>query len=288
MDRLRHRAARLPLIVAIALIGAMLAACGRSSSSAGDGSPTSAAGATAPAGLSGSITVYAASSLTDVFYREAAAFRQAHPGTRVNFNFAGSPTLVTQLDQGAPADVLATADEKNMKTASDKSLVGAVKIFARNRLVIAVPKSNPGGIQSPKDLAKAHLNLVLAQQGVPVGDYARQALAKMEADASYGPGFSDAVLKNLVSEEANVKAVVSKVQLGEADAGIVYKTDVTAAIAKDVETIDLPDEFNVIASYPIAVTAKAGQPDLAAAFVAFVLSADGQKILTDSAFSGVK
>jgi molybdate transport system substrate-binding protein len=288
MKRTRRHAARLSLIIAAALAGVLVAACGGGSSSPGGATTTSAPGASPTAGLSGSITVYAASSLTDVFYREAAAFRKLHPDARVNFNFGGSPTLVTQLDQGAPADVLATADEKNMKAAADKSLTGTAKIFAKNRLVIAVPKLNPGGIQAPKDLSKSKLKLVLAQKDVPVGNYARQALTKMAADASFGTGFSDAVLKNLVSEEANVKGVVSKIQLGEADAGIVYKTDVTAAIASDVTIIEIPDQFNVVASYPIAVVAKAAKPDVAAAFIEFVLSAEGQKILTDNGFGGVK
>lgn len=273
------------IIATIAL--ATSVACGGGDAA---GSPTAVSGSATsgtPAGLSGSITVYAASSLTAAFYRESAAFQRANPAARVNFNFAGSPTLVTQLDQGAPADVLATADEKNMKTASDKKLMGAdVKVFARNRLVIAVPKSNPGEVNATADLAKRGLKIVLAQKGVPVGDYARQSLTKMDADASRGGGFSDTVLRNVVSEEPNVKSVVSKIQLGEADAGIVYKTDITADVANDVTTIDIPDAFNIVASYPIAVTARAANRDVAAAFVAFVLSEAGQKILTDAGFIG--
>lgn len=288
MDHQRQRTARLSLIIAVALIGALLTAC----DSGGDSglTPTRATPATqAPGGsptpdLSGSITVLAASSLTDAFNQEASAFKKAHPNVTVTFAFGGSPALVTQLDQGAPADLLATADEKNMKAATDKALVAAATVFVKNRLVIAVPKSNPGQIQAPKDLAKANLKLVLAQKGVPVGDYARQALSKMEADAAYGAGFSNRVSKNLVSEEPNVKSVVSKIQLGEADAGIVYKTDITAGVAKDVSAVEIPDAFNVIASYPIAVTSKAGKPAIGAAFIDFILSAEGQQILADNGF----
>jgi len=279
------RASRPALVIAIAVVGAMLAACGGSNSSATTTPAASTAGASAAASLSGTITVMAASSLTDAFSKEAVAFQKAHPGARVTFNFAGSPTLVTQLDQGAPADVLATADEKNMKTAADKALVAQpARIFARNRLVIVVPRSNPGGIRSPQDLAKPGLKIVLAQTGVPVGDYARQALTKMDADASYGAGFSQKALANLVSEEANVKSVVAKVQLGEADAGIVYRTDITPGVASDVTAVDVPDAFNVIASYPIAVTKDASKPDVAAAFIEFILSAAGQQILADAGF----
>jgi molybdate transport system substrate-binding protein len=275
---------RLTLVATIAavLVGAMLAACG--GGGAGGSSTTTGAAEGTPA-ISGSITVYAASSLTTAFYKEGAAFQRLHPDVRVNFNFAGSPTLVTQLDQGAPADVLATADQKNMQSASNKNLLaGDVRTFARNRLVIAVPKSNPGDVRTPADLAKHGLRIVLAQEGVPVGDYARQSLSKMEADSAYGSGFRDQVLKNMVSEESNVKAVVSKVQLGEADAGIVYLSDVTGGVGADVTTIDIPDQFNIVASYPITLTKSASNRALAEAFVEFVLSKDGQQILADSGF----
>ncbi len=282
------RYSRIAVAIAAVMAGVQMAACGGGGSS-GSSSPDATGTAAGTPGISGSITVYAASSLTAAFYKEASTFQQAHPDMRVSFNFAGSPTLITQLDQGAPGDVLATADEKTMKTASDKSLVtGDVKIFAKNRLVIAVPKSNPGNVNTPADLAKRGLKIVLAQEGVPVGDYARQSLSKMEADAAFGTGFRDNVLKNVVSEEANVKGVVSKIQLGEADAGIVYKTDVTAGVGLDVTTIDIPDAFNVVASYPIAVTAKAANAELAALFVQFVLSKEGQQILADSGFMGAE
>jgi molybdate transport system substrate-binding protein len=292
MDRQPQRAARLSLIIAVAVIGALLTACGSGGSSSP--TPTRAAPATqSPAAsptpeFAGSITVLAASSLTEAFNQEAAAFQKAHPGVAVKFSFGGSPTLVTQLDQGAPADVLATADEKNMKAATDKALVAPATSFVRNRLVIAVPKSNPAQIASPNDLAKPNLKLVLAAKGVPVGDYARQSLKNMEADAAFGAGFSDKVLKNLVSEEPNVKSVVSKIQLGEADAGIVYKTDITAGVAGDVSAVEISDSFNVIASYPIAITSKAGNPALAAAFIDFMLSTEGQKVLADSGFEPVR
>ena len=280
-----RRFAGIAVAMIAALGAAMLAACGGGGGSGGPSDANATGTAAGTPGLSGSITVYAASSLTAAFYKEAAAFQQSHPDMRVNFNFAGSSTLVTQLDQGAPADVLATADEKNMKAASDKSLVtGDVRVFARNRLVIAVPRDNPGNVQAPADLARRGLKIVLAQAGVPVGNYARQSLSKMEADPAFGVGFSDNVLKNVVSEESNVKGVISKIQLGEADAGIVYLTDVTIGVGIDVTTIEIPESFNVIASYPIAVTAHASNPALAAEFVQFVLSKEGQQILSESGF----
>jgi molybdate transport system substrate-binding protein len=235
--------------------------------------------------LSGNLTVFAASSLTDAFTQEKQAFEVAYPGVSVTFNFAGSPTLRIQLDQGARADVLVTADRKNMDAALQSGLVvDAATTFARNKLAVIVPKSNPGNIMSPFDLAKSGLKLVLAQRGVPAGDYARQIFQNMEADPRGGAGFANKVLENLVSEEANVKAVVTKVQLGEADAGIVYVTDVTPDVAGDVMLIEIPDSLNVIAAYPIATTSDAGEPEIAKAFIKFILSAQGQQILEGHGF----
>jgi molybdate transport system substrate-binding protein len=246
------------------------------------GSP-SAASTTAP--VSGKITVFAASSLTDAFNEIAADFKTANPDASVEFNFAGSPALVTQLEQGASADVLATADQKNMQRALDKTLVkdGGTP-FVKNRLVIIVPRSNPGGISTPADLAKPGLKLVLAQKEVPVGNYARQSLDKFGANATYGADFNQKVLSNLVSEEPNVKAVVTKIQLGEADAGIVYVTDVTAGVTEDINQVAIADEFNVIATYPIAVTSDAGSAAAAQAFIDFVLSETGRAILEEHGF----
>jgi molybdate transport system substrate-binding protein len=280
-------------LLLLASLVAMLAAvaCGGSSNSGKTPSapPASTAG-TGTAGVtnapvSGEITVFAASSLTDAFTKLAADFKAANPDASVTFSFGGSPTLVTQLGQGANADILATADTKNMQNALDQALVvDKGTTFARNRLTIIVPKSNPGGIATPKDLSKSGLKLVLAQKDVPVGNYARQALDKFSADASYGSDFSQKVLANLVSDEANVKAVVTKIQLGEADAGIVYVTDVTAGVSGDITQIEIPDQYNVSASYPIAITKDASKPAVARAFIDYVLSDAGQAVLKSFGF----
>jgi molybdate transport system substrate-binding protein len=233
----------------------------------------------------GTLTVYAASSLTDAFKEIGDAFDRAHAGVHTEFNFAGSPTLRTQLEQGAEADVLAVADQPNMQAALDKKLVSdGGSIFARNKLTIIVPQGNPGGVTEPKDLAKPGLKLVLAQADVPAGKYARDAIAKMAADGSFGERFNEEVTGNIVSNEPNVKSVVTKVQLGEADAGIVYTTDVTAGVAGDIETITIPDAFNVIASYPMAVLAEAKHGAAARSFIDYVLSDAGQTILRKYGF----
>ena len=262
----------------LAVVALLALACGGSSSETSG--PTDAAGK-----VSGKITVFAASSLTKAFNEEKRAFEAAHPGITVEFNFAGSPTLRTQLEQGADADVLAIADQTNMDAAQQSHLILAGgTTFARNKLVVIVPKSNPANITTPYELGKSGLKLVIAQQGVPAGDYARQVFANMEADAQGGPGIAAAVLSNVVSEEANVKAVVSKVQLGEADAGIVYATDVTPDLAADITLIAIPDNVNIIATYPIAVTANVAKPVIAQGFIEFVLSPAGQQILAANGF----
>jgi molybdate transport system substrate-binding protein len=150
--------------------------------------------------------------------------------------------------------------------------------------VIIVPADNPAGIEEPADLANDGLRLVLALAEVPVGRYARDSLTSMAADPAFGETFDDDVLSNLVSEEPNVKAVVTKVQLGEADAGIVYVSDVTPDVAGDITTIDIADAHNVIAEYPIAITTETGETEVAEAFIAFVLSGDGQAILEEYGF----
>jgi molybdate transport system substrate-binding protein len=235
-----------------------------------------ACGTTAPpssSSLSGSITVFAAASLTSPFTVIARNFEQAHPGTAVHLSFAGSSTLVAQIEQGAVGDVLASADQVNMQKLVDSGLVqGHPAVFAKNRLQIVVRAGNPRHIDGPGDLARPGLVVVLCAPSVPCGRYADQAL--QQAGVTVRPA----------SQETDVKAVLSKVSLGEADAGIVYVTDVNSAGA-GVEGVDIPDRVNVLASYPIVVLKDSGNLPLAKAFVAYVLNgapdarADGQQTL---------
>jgi molybdate transport system substrate-binding protein len=231
------------------------------------------------------LTVFAASSLTETFIDAAASFEQQHSDIDVEFNFAGSPTLRAQLDQGADADLYAAADEENMRAALDAGLVQPeARTLARNRLIIIVPADNPGNVHLLPDLAKDGLHLVIAAPDVPVGRYTHEALDLIAADDGFVPGFREDVLRNVVSEEPNVKAVVAKVQLGEADAGIVYVSDVTDEIDKDVDTVEIPLDYNVEASYQIAITADAKHPEAAQAFIDFLLSDPGQDILEEHRF----
>jgi molybdate transport system substrate-binding protein len=235
----------------------------------------------------GQLTVFAAASLTDAFGKMKTDLEAAHPGLSITYNFAGSQTLVTQVKEGAQADVFASADTKQMNAAiANGSVSGNPVTFVHNRLVIVTPKDNPAGIASAADLAKSGLRLVLAQAEVPVGRYARQAICTMDADsATYGEAFADRVGGNIVSEEENVRDVLAKVQLGEADAGIVYVSDAASA-GDDVQRIDIPDAVNVLATYPIAAV-SGGNQALAEAFIAYVLSPDGQATLGDFGFEPV-
>lgn len=233
-----------------------------------------------------SLTVMSAASLTESFTELGRMFEAQHPGVKVSFNFAGSQTLAEQLNQGAPADVFASASKKYMDAAVTAGRVSAdaSAVFVMNRLVVIFPKDNPGKLAALSDLAKPGLKLVLAAESVPVGQYSLTFLEKANADTAFTPQYKDEVLKNVVSFEDNVKAVVTKVALGEADAGIVYVTDFTGAAAEKVATLEIPDALNTIATYPIAPVADSKQPDLARAFVDLVLSAEGQQVMAKYGF----
>lgn len=228
------------------------------------------------------ITVLAASSLTDAFEELAGTFEEQNPGTEVRTSFAASSELLAQIQQGAPADVFASASEKNMDTAVGEDLVGEASVFARNRPVVIVPVDDPAGIGDFEGLAEADAQLVLAEEGVPIADYAMEVLSN--ADAEYGDGFEEAVVAKIVSREANVRAAANRVALGEADATFVYASDVTEDIRDRVEVIEIPEEVNVVATYPIATVRASESPELAQAWVDLVLSDEGQDVLEEHGF----
>lgn len=238
-----------------------------------------ALGACAGPGVGGSkLTVYAAASLTEAFRELGSTYEAAHAGSKVEFNFAGSQELRAQIEQGAKADVFASADLRNMKALEDKGTVSAARVFARNRLVVIVPADNRAGVKTLADLARPGLKLVMAQANVPVGQYGLQALDKLAADPAYGTEYKASVLQNAVSQENNVRAVVSKIALGEGDAGIVYATDAQSVGAR-VGTIEIPDAYNVVAEYPIAVVTGAAEAEQAKVWIELVLSEQGQAVL---------
>jgi molybdate transport system substrate-binding protein len=266
------------------LSGVIVTACG----DGGDGSATATAiasgqatGAATESPLEGEILVFAAASLTDAFNAMADAFTSLNPDMRVTFNFAASSALSTQINEGAPADVFASADYAQMKIVTDAGNASSPRVFATNTPVVIEPAGSDA-LADFAGLANPGLRLVLAGPDVPIGRYSREILAKASAGA-LGADFAERVLANLQSEEANVRAVLTKVQLGEADAGIVYRTDATAG-GDEVESVEIPPEYNVIAEYPIAVVDDSENGEVAEAWIQFVLSDEGQAILEEFGF----
>lgn len=231
------------------------------------------------------LTVYAAASLTDAFTEIGQAFEAEHSGVTVVFNFGGSQNLRTQIEQGAPADVFAAGNTKEMDTLVDQNLIEetAPKGFLTNQLVVILPKNNPAGITSLEDLRMPSLKLVLAAEVVPAGRYARQVLDNL--NALFGADYKDKVLANVVSNEDNIRQAVTKVQLGEADASIVYVSDAVAV--PELQKIEIPANVNVIAEYPIAPLVESVNSDLADEFIVYVLSPEGQATLKKWGFTPI-
>jgi molybdate transport system substrate-binding protein len=250
-----------------AILALALAACGNSDDDA--------AGATGNAEAR-ELVVSAAASLTDAFTDLGATYEEANPGVTVTFNFGPSDGLATQINEGAPVDVFASASPTWMDAVEEEGpgVTGRTD-FARNELTIIVPTDDPAGIESLDDLAEDGVKLVIAAEGVPAGDYAREIFANA--------GIAGEATANVVSNAEDVRAVVTAVASGEADAGIVYVTDVTADVTDEVSSIEIPDDVNVIATYPIAVVAGSEEADLAQGFVDLVLG-EGQQTLVEYGF----
>ena len=252
-------------LLVLAMSGALLlAAC----------SDSDATGATGAEEVE--LTVSAAASLTAAFTDIGVAFEDANPGATVTFNFGPSDGLATQINLGAPVDVFASASPTWMDAVHDDGpgVTGRTD-FARNELAIIVPSDNPAGIESLDDLTRDGVQLVIAAEGVPAGDYAREIFENA--------GIGGAVMANVVSNEEDVSAVITKVLSGDADAGIGYVTDVTPELADQISLVTIPDDVNVIATYPIAVVTGSQEADLAQRFVDYVLG-EGQQILATYAF----
>ncbi len=243
----------------------VLAGCGK------EPTVTPGAGQEAP---TGTVTVFAAASLTESFTKIGKDFEAAHPGTKVTFNFAGSSALATQINQGAPADVFASAAPANMKTVTDAgSAQGTPVTFARNQLVVAVPKGNPKGVKGLADLAGPGVKVALCAEQVPCGAAAKKTL--QAAGVALTP----------VTLETDVKAALSKVKLGEVDAALVYRTDAKAS-SSDVEGVEFAESASAINEYPIVVLKAAPNMVAAEAFVSYVRSEKGTGVLTAAGFQG--
>ena len=299
-DRGRRLPGRLVLVLAglVVLTTACQGPAGNpgATSHDGPGTPAPVAPATPPAssptpGPNG-LTVFAAASLLDAFKEAGAGFRAANPGAGdIQFNFQGSQLLVTQMQQGAPADLFASADKPTMDKAVAAHLIDGTPLeLLRNVLVVVLPDDNPAHITALKDLAQPGLKIALADPSVPVGSYSRQVLDKLAADPAYGADFKQQVNANVVTHEDNVKQVLSRVQLDQVDAGIVYVTDALVANKnasgniKPVQMLAIPEPYNVAAVYYIAPVRGAAHADAARAFIRYVLSDAGQAVLTRYGF----
>lgn len=266
------RRTRRTLQVAGAGAAALLALSACSSSDSDDSSVKSDSSSSASPELTGTVTVFAAASLKESFTTLGKEFEEANPGTKVTFSFGGSDTLAASITGGAPADVFASASPKTMAIVTDaKDASGTPATFARNQLEIATLPGNPDKIASLKDLTKSGLKVVLCDKTVPCGAAAQKAL-----DAS-------GLKLTPVSYEQDVKSALTKVELKEADAAVVYKTDVNAAGDK-VEGVDFPESADAINDYPITLLKDAPNAAAAKAFIALVQSAEGQQVLTAAGF----
>jgi molybdate transport system substrate-binding protein len=232
------------------------------------------------------VNVFAAASLTEAFKEMAPLFQTEEPCAELAFNFAGSQKLSQQLLDGAPADVFASASGKNMDgvKAADLLTEEGPQIFARNGLAVVVCPNSKYKVEEVEDLAQPGLKLVVSDREVPVGGYTDQFLEKAAADANLGQSFVDAVKANEVSFEADVKSVLAKVDVCEADAGVVYESDAFTDKTEGISYFLIPEALNILANYPIAVVKTSANPELAQKFVDFVLSAEGQQILEKNGF----
>jgi molybdate transport system substrate-binding protein len=267
----RNLAARLAAGMVVSILAAALSGCTPNVADTPDAA-TGGGGSSDASRLSGTVTVFAAASLQEPFTRLAAEFERRNPGATVMLSFAGSSDLATQISQGAPADVFASADTRNMDRLSEASLIGGkVTNFATNVLAIAVPPDNPASVSSFADLARPGVKVVVCASQVPCGAAADRI--EKETGTSLRP----------VSEESSVTDVLGKVASGEADAGLVYVTEVKSAGAK-VKGIRIPEAENAVNVYPIAAIEGGRNQELAAAFIALVEGSDGQKMLKDAGF----
>ena len=236
---------------------------------------------------SGALMVFASGSLTQPFTELGALFEAQHPGTKVNFNFQNANMLAQQIGQSAPADVFASAAEKFMTTVVDTT--GRVNkddvvIFARNKLVIIYPKNNPANMQTLQDLARPGVKLVIGAKEGPQGIYVENFLTKASQGPDFTPNYKEDVYKNVVSYESTVNGVVTKVSLGEADAGIVFFSDSQGNNVEKVNILEIPNAINVEARYPIAPIKDSQNFEMAKSFVDFVLSPTGQEVLRKYGF----
>ncbi|KLK89281.1 molybdenum ABC transporter substrate-binding protein [Methanoculleus sediminis] len=235
------------------------------------------------------LTVFTAASLTGAFTDIGKAYEAENENVRIDLVFDGSQALRTQIEQGANPDIFVSASTKHMKALQDGGFMdnGTVTPFLENNLALIVPADNPADINGLADLNRSGVKLVIGTKDVPFGDYTRQMLEKLAADPAYGEAYRETVMANVISEETAVSSVVPKLALGEADAAIVYKSDVSKDDLEKVTRIDIPAGYNVKATYPLGILAESPGKAEAESFIAFVRGPDGSAILTEYGFDPI-
>lgn len=235
------------------------------------------------------LIVFTAASLTGAL-SEIGQIYTNQTNIEVAFNFDGSQALRTQIENGAYADVFLSANKKQMNAVKNSGLMNnsSIVIFTKNKLSLIVPKGNPAKINNLSDLAKPGLKIVIGTKDVPVGDYALQIIGKLGNDSAYGPDYKAKVLANVISQETNVNYVVTKVALGEADVGFAYVSDVTEELTSRIDKIDIPDEYNIIAEYPLGILLESKYPAESKEFIDLVMSNEGKAVLEKYGFTPVE
>ncbi len=264
------------VVVLLMLLTVLVAGC----TSSPTASPTVTATPT-PAPQNVTLTVFAAASLSSAFNETITQYETAHPNVNIVPQYAGTQVLVTQVQQGAQADVFASASTSYMNTLVKGGYMvnSSVANFTENKLALIVPTNNPANISSLSDLNKSGIKIVICAPSVPCGSYTLQVLNKTANNSAYGPAFKTGVMANVVSQETDVNSAVSKIALGEADVAFVYQSDVPASMQSQIKVITLPDNVNVLAVYPIGVLAQSKNQAVAQDFENYVLSANGTAIL---------
>jgi len=279
---MRSRPAGLVAVLVIAIAACSNGGASPAASIPVSAAPTAATSAT-PSAAPAALTIYGAASLQGVLAKVKTAYETANPGTTLTISTDSSAALETQIEQGAPADVLLSADTTNPKKLVDKGLAaGAAVTFAGNKLTIIVPAANPAGIRSPKDLAKTGVKVIAAGDAVPITKYATLLVANLAKESGYPADFAAKFTANIASKEDNVKAIVAKIELGEGDAGIVYVTDAKASTK--VTAVDVPDMADVPATYSGVVVKASKNAAAAQAFLTWIAGPDGQAILGSFGF----
>jgi molybdate transport system substrate-binding protein len=236
--------------------------------------------------VNGQLTIYAAASLVEAFSQIGEEFEAARPSVKVVISFAGSQQIAQQVSQGAPGDLFASADVRQMENVINSGMVepGSQREFIHNQLVVILPEDNPGQVYEFGDLARPSLEIIIAAEEVPVGAYSMQMLERANQQPGLGSEFKAKVQGNVVSYEENVRAVLTKIVLGEAEAGIVYMSDIDGIPEAELQVIPIPEEINISASYYIAPLVDSPNKQLAEDFISLVLSPNGQEILSDHGF----